>query len=157
MNLECPRCEQTKPEEEFAKSSVRPTGRQYWCRSCKREYDHELYQNDPHRRATIKKSNTKREHILARRIYEYFASHPCKDCGEADPLVLELDNPPGRKKPVLVSRELRSGLTNWNSVLRKLTKYDVRCANCRRTRIRRAFGWYGWKPPVTRQAIKKGK
>lgn len=144
MPLYCPKCGKLKPEEAFAESSVRATGRQYWCRACKRQYDLELYHNDPQRKATIRRSNARREKILAARLYDYLGKHPCVDCGERNPLKLELDAPPSKAKPVILAQSVRGGLTNWKVLEAKLRKYEVRCANCRRLRLRKQFGWFGW-------------
>lgn len=86
----------------------------------------------------------RRERVLAGRVYDYLAKHPCVDCGEPDPLKLELDDPPGRGKPVILTQKVRTGLTGWQAVEKKLNQFEVRCGNCRRLRLRRQFGWFGW-------------
>ena len=42
-DLECGKCRCIKPEEAFATSGTRPTGRQLWCRSCASAYAKERY------------------------------------------------------------------------------------------------------------------
>jgi hypothetical protein len=64
---------------------------------------------------------------------DFFRDHPCADCGETDPLVLEFDHL-GDKEfnigPNLVNR-------SWKSVLAEIEKCDVVCANCHSRRTAR--------------------
>jgi hypothetical protein len=69
-------------------------------------------------------------------LLEYLRDHPCVDCGESDPLVLEFDHV-GEK-----SFEIGAGLPdrNWDSILREIAKCEVVCANCHRRRTAQRFG-----------------
>lgn len=66
-------------------------------------------------------------------IMGYLASHPCVDCGEDDPIVLEFDHRDRSTKSRNVSE-----LIQWGSSRKKLdaeiAKCDVVCANCHRRR-----------------------
>lgn len=72
-------------------------------------------------------------------VFEYLNSHPCVDCGEDDPIVLEFDHVRGKKylDVCIVSR--------WGASLKKLQseidKCEVRCCNCHRrvTVLRRSL------------------
>ncbi len=66
----------------------------------------------------------------------YKTCHPCVDCGEADPIVLEFDHVRGEKVAnvgtmVGVGRAVQA-------VLDEIAKCDVRCANCHRRKTRMA-------------------
>lgn len=77
----------------------------------------------------------KRELRLERTIYllHYFESHPCRDCGEADPVVLEFDHLGEKSFDVGLAIAYR----NWESILDEIAKCEVVCANCHRRRISR--------------------
>lgn len=73
-------------------------------------------------------------------MWEYLRLHPCVDCGEADPVVLEFDHVRGTKR-CNVSQMVSSYLS-WATILKEIAKCDVRCANCHRRRTAIQFGWY---------------
>jgi len=70
-------------------------------------------------------------------LLDFLAEHPCVDCGESDPIVLEFDH--RGDKLFNVSYGLRD--RNWAAVLAEMEKCDVVCANChrRRTAARGSF------------------
>jgi hypothetical protein len=63
-------------------------------------------------------------------ISEYFKTHPCVDCGESDPIVLDFDHVRGEKL-YDVSRAVNQGYRLWK-VIQEIEKCEVRCANCHR-------------------------
>lgn len=68
----------------------------------------------------------KRNRQFARK---YLASHPCVDCGESDPVVLEFDHVRGTKVKD-VSAMMKSH--SIEVIRREIAKCEVRCANCHR-------------------------
>lgn len=80
----------------------------------------------------------KRVLVLERNEYlvGFLREHPCVDCGESDPVVLEFDHL-GEKK-FSISKGLQE--RNWQSVLDEMAKCDVVCANCHRRRTSQRAG-----------------
>jgi hypothetical protein len=70
-------------------------------------------------------------------LIEFFASHPCVDCGESDPVVLEFDHL--EDKSFNIAKGLRD--RSWAALVDEIAKCDVVCANChrRRTAVRGRF------------------
>ncbi len=66
-----------------------------------------------------------------REVLQYLLKHPCVDCGEADPLVLEFDHQ--RDKLFNISTLLCRPVV-WSLILAEIQKCQVRCANCHRRR-----------------------
>jgi hypothetical protein len=66
-------------------------------------------------------------------LLEILRGHPCADCGETDPLVLEFDHLSDKAFNVC------SGLAdrNWETILAEIEKCEVVCANCHRRRTAR--------------------
>lgn len=71
-------------------------------------------------------------------ILEYLEAHPCVDCGEPDPIVLEFDH--RSDKRCSVSDAVRKGL-GQKTIAAEIAKCDVRCANCHRRKTADQFGW----------------
>jgi hypothetical protein len=63
----------------------------------------------------------------------YFATHPCADCGESDPIVLEFDHLGDKLFNIGEALTYR----NWESILAEIEKCEVVCANCHRRRTKR--------------------
>ncbi|HVT76395.1 MAG TPA: hypothetical protein VHD87_05145 [Acidimicrobiales bacterium] len=70
-------------------------------------------------------------------LIRYLEAHPCVDCGETDPLVLEFDHQ--RDKEFDIGRELL--WRPWSKVLAEISKCEVRCANCHRRRTAERGGY----------------
>jgi hypothetical protein len=72
-------------------------------------------------------------------VFYYLKAHPCVDCGERNPVVLEFDHLSSKKNMI-------SALVRWGSESRlkaEIEKCEVRCANCHR--IKTAIQFSYWK------------
>lgn len=127
----CIRCKIEKEAEEFHLSSNSLDGRQPYCKPCKREIDAETYSRggtEYKRRKLLRQQAAAQEN--AERIFDYLLQHPCVDCGESDPIVLEFDHIKGEKKFNLSDIIQRYG--RWETIKAEMEKCDARCANCHR-------------------------
>jgi hypothetical protein len=133
----CYRCGHVKPADDFAWRRRRKMQRDSFCRPCRKAYGREHYLANRQRYVDQARENKQR---LARErtayLFQYFAAHPCADCGETDPLVLEFDHL--RDKLFNVGSALP--YRNWESILAEIEKCDVVCANCHRRRTGRRLG-----------------
>jgi hypothetical protein len=68
------------------------------------------------------------------RLLDYLAEHPCVDCGEPDPRVLDFDHLPGEDKRFCVGRAVCGSTRSWRAIREEITKCEVVCANCHRRR-----------------------
>jgi hypothetical protein len=133
----CGRCGNRKPIDEFAWRRKKRRQRDNLCRPCRSAYGREHYLANRARYIRNAAANRKKVR-LERTLYliEYFKEHPCIDCGERDPIVLEFDHV-GEK-----SFDVGQGLPerNWQSILDEIAKCEVVCANCHRRRTARRRG-----------------
>lgn len=137
MQKKCTRCKKTKSYSEFQKRAATKSGCGSMCKECKREYDCAHYKAHPDRKEYIKKNRLaarKRAHAF---ICEYLSSHPCVDCGENDPNVLEFDHVRGKKHNTIS----RLKASSRAAVEREIKKCVVRCANCHRRKTAKQFKW----------------
>lgn len=72
-------------------------------------------------------------------VWSYLELHPCIDCGETDPVVLEFDHI--SEKTIAVSHMNQIG-ADIDKVQMEIDKCVVRCANCHRRKTSVQFGWY---------------
>jgi hypothetical protein len=139
-----------KPLEQFHFRQKESGIRHSICGDCFSAYRREHYRLN---RADYIRRNKRILHARgrksARRLLEYLLAHPCVDCGEQDPVVLEFDHIDPDTKRQAVSFLARSGYP-WSTVTAELEKCQVRCANCHRRRTAEQFDWpkrrLGWAP-----------
>jgi hypothetical protein len=135
----CSRCRQVKPASEFTMRGSSGGRPDTYCRPCRSEYGKEHYAANRQRyvdQAVARKRERRR--ARAEFLLEYFDTHPCTDCGESDPVVLEFDHV-GDKNFNVGSGFVRYG---WARLLAEIKACEVVCANCHRRRTyRRAGAW----------------
>jgi len=118
----CSTCRQKKPLEEFGWKDKAKTKQRSVCRECMRLYIREHYKNNVGyyvKKAMRRKKLYQQE--VHRKIFSYFSSHPCVDCGESDPIVLEFDHIEKKTKVRAVS-EMISRVCSWNTIFKEIQK-----------------------------------
>lgn len=99
----------------------------------KRDYDKRWYANrTPEQKAEKVRRATERKHQLRTQVFEYLKTHPCIDCGETDPIVLEFDHIHDTKTSNIA--DMVGQGTGFAKILTEIAKCEVRCANCHRRR-----------------------
>lgn len=111
------------------------------CKECFRRYSRAHYiANKSDYLARAQAARDAYEPQIRRFIAKYFRDHPCVDCGETDPVVLQFDHCRGKKDlsvSVMVKRRF-----SLKRIQAEIAKCDVRCANCHTRRTARQFGWW---------------
>lgn len=130
----CGRCGEDKPVTEFAWRRKPQGQRDNMCRRCRAAYKREHYEANKQRyiaQAAVQKQRALLERTAL--LIEFFATHPCSNCGESDPVVLEFDHL--RDKAFNISQVFRD--RSWQTILDEIEKCEVVCANCHRRRTAR--------------------
>lgn len=143
----CSKCKKPKPLSEFhRKKFVRKDGsvrhgHQTICKQCRREYQKNWYAAN---KSTHKRATAKQRQINCRRAREYVRQyllvHPCTDCPETDPVVLEFDHVHGDKRSS-VAKLVSSGYST-RVIQAEIDKCEVVCANCHRRRTAQRGNWH---------------
>lgn len=136
----CKKCLIEKSESEFNFSYYKD--KKYLlneCKECLAKRTKKNYYADHCRQKEIRKNNTNRRRELRKSfVLKFLLDHPCIDCGETDPIVLEFDHINGKlfnisagfMRPIEVFQE-------------EINKCEVVCANCHKRRTaKRAGDWY---------------
>lgn len=139
----CYRCEQQRTEEEFPFKNKKAGIRRTICKTCRNEWGRKWY--DGNKTNRVAQIRTRKDQILLERnivILEYLKVHPCIDCGEDDPIVLEFDH--RCDKLFSVSQHIREGYS-LEHLLIEIAKCDIRCANCHRRKTAKDRDYIRWR------------
>ena len=134
----CGGCGTDKPLTEFNWRRKAQGQRDNLCRPCRAAYHRLHYERNRQRyvdQARVRKQALAR--ARTRYLIDFFASNPCSDCGEPDPVVLEFDNLGDKLVAIVQSLPYRA----WDSILAEMAKCEVVCANCHRRRTATRAGF----------------
>jgi hypothetical protein len=141
----CVTCKQMLLLTAFNKRKRSKDGLQFRCRDCFRKW----YEanREPHKK-NVQDRVRRIRGPLYERLHEYFLDHPCVDCGDADPLVLEFDHVSDDKTKD-VSKLVLEGYS-WKTIEAEIAKCEVVCCNChrRRTHLRANTVRARWLDPA---------
>jgi hypothetical protein len=135
----CVGCKQVKSLEQFGNWKRSKDGKYPRCKVCKREYDNQYYKNNENRADYLKAAAKVYVGKNRQWVWDYLLQHPCIDCGESDPIVLEFDHVRGDKINN-VSRMIR--INGLDAIQAEIAKCEVRCANCHRRVTYKRAGWF---------------
>ena len=134
----CGRCRREKPLNDFAWRRRARGQKDNYCRPCRAAYKQEHYAAN--RQRYIDSTARRRKGVVEKRaayLVSYLREHPCADCGETDPIVLEFDHLRDKKFSIGAGFRERS----WHAVLDEIAKCEVVCANCHRRRTAQRGGF----------------
>lgn len=134
----CARCKENKPVADFAWRRKARGQLDTYCRPCRAAYKQKHYAAN--RQTYIDRAAARTRRLAKERaefLIDYFLTHPCVDCGEADPIVLEFDHQ--QDKAFGIANGLRS--RSWDALIAEMAKCEVVCANCHRRRTAERGGF----------------
>ncbi len=140
----CTKCLEDFPEEEFRWKNKATNLRHKNCKGCLKAAG-DNWRRTPNglekRRVSNRAGAKDKRRRNAQYVWNYLLEHPCIDCGEANPIVLDFDHRNGSEKIHAVSKMTR-GTFSIEKLQQEIDKCDVRCANCHRKRTAVQFNWY---------------
>lgn len=130
MKKLCSVCHKRKDVAGFNKHHERKDGLQSHCKVCTRFRFREYYRLNRVKQLKVVMARRKRIDKINRiKLLSFLGTHPCIDCGEKDPIVLDFDH---RGNKTAQIADLMGGGFSWNRIEEEMNKCDVRCANCHR-------------------------
>jgi hypothetical protein len=134
----CSKCKQNKCDTDFSKRAYGKSGLQSWCKECHHIVD--KIRQKTHKKKTADKQFHKRRKLEHRQfIFDYLNEHPCIDCGESDPVVLEFDH---RENKLFGIGSVQGPGTSRERITKEIAKCDVRCVNCHRRKTAKERGYF---------------
>lgn len=137
----CSKCKEEKPRSKFNRRGKAGRNRgilRSQCKECEKGYGSQTPESVL---ARVYKSRQRNREWM----WNYLLNHPCIDCGETDPIVLEPDHLDSALKTDTVARMVH----NTYSIARiekELKKCEIVCANCHRRRTAKQQGWFEGTP-----------
>jgi len=135
----CYTCKNSKTLSEFGNNRSNSDGKQGYCKECGRTKDKRHYKKSDIRKHKIKEARTEAKTRNHKFVIQYLLSHPCVDCGESNPLILDFDH--HSDKVLDVGTMVCHG---WSveKISEEIEKCDVRCVKCHRIQTAKKAGWY---------------
>lgn len=143
----CTKCGVNKPIEEFGWKD-RTRGYRHWvCKECTAQRSSDwYYSNRDRQKENVKRNNQNYREQARLFVLNFLLKHPCTNCGESDPRVLEFHHEGDKENEV--SRLMGRG-ASLEVLKSEMDKCKVLCANCHRKLTSDERGWYKgrWAPP----------
>ncbi|RLC89064.1 MAG: hypothetical protein DRJ03_00445 [Chloroflexi bacterium] len=125
----CQKCGKAKPAREFNFANRAKRIRHKRRRECTNTMSRDHYaKNKGAYKNRARVFSDRQRRINHEEVLKYLQSHPCVDCEEANPVVLQFDHVRGTKDGD-ISRMATQGLS-LKTLFEEMAKCDVRCANC---------------------------
>jgi hypothetical protein len=136
----CTKCFLQKPIEEFPWKNRLLGKRHAVCKECTAKRSNDWYQDNKASHIQNAMANKIADRERARKfVDDYKATHPCVECGQSDPVVLEFDHIKG--KNAAVARLVADGAT-IDRIQREIDLCEVRCRNCHAKKTARERGFF---------------
>ncbi len=117
-------------------------GYQHWCRECYAAY---FKARGQLHRDQVQRAKAKRRVEARKLVTSHLTSHPCQDCGESDPRVLEFDHVGIKAREI--SLMVVDG-ASCRAIRREIAQCEVVCVNCHRKRTYERLGSWRVNPSV---------
>ena len=136
----CTTCGQWKDDEEFSFRHKALGIRWGICKECKSKQQAQWYEGHRDQHLENVRRNTSVARDAARQyVLDYLSTHPCSECGESDPQVLEFDHLSGKTKDISVM--VAQGYS-VKTIKAEIAKCRVLSANCHRRHTSKSGGWF---------------
>ena len=137
----CTNCLKLKPLDDFYWQNKTTNKKHAQCKICseqkRKSKEHYLKYKDEY----VSRSRKRQLKLLIEnriKLLDYLKDHPCVDCGESNPIMLEFDHLKDKKYGI---SNMMQNYT-WEQILQEIEKCEVVCANHHKVRTAKQFGWY---------------
>lgn len=135
----CRVCADCKRMVEFPYRSKLSGTRHWICLSCQRKAARAWYLRRVPGAKRVSGYGVYLRERNAAKVDEYLCAHPCVDCGQSNPALLDFDHL--RDKSDDVATMVVNGSV-WGVIAAEIAECEVRCANCHARKTAREMGYY---------------
>ena len=140
----CSRCGEKKSLDNYAYKCKPKRIKKPHCKECDKRERRQYYVDNKNKVINTVLKRNKLIHIRnGTYIWNYLSKHPCIDCNESNPIVLEFDHKDGEIKTKAISRMVGEG-SSIEDIEKEIKKCDIRCANCHKIKTAKQFNWYSY-------------
>jgi hypothetical protein len=141
---QCNSCLEWKEEEDFNWRYKSLGIRHPTCKECQKFFRRQWYEGSSKERhlANVKERKHRVREEAREYVWNYLSTHPCEQCGENNPVVLEFHHTGDKEKEVSVM--VASGYP-IHTIQAEIDRCQVLCANCHRKITHTERGWYRGK------------
>ncbi len=133
----CTSCILTQSLDRFDKKNA---GLRSICKSCVSVYSKQHYVKNRDYYLTKATINRRLTRVKLRKfLFNYYCEHPCVECSEADPIVLEFDHLHDKFDGIA---RMANRAFSIKRIQEEIDKCEVVCANCHRRRTAKKLNWY---------------
>ncbi len=132
----CGSCKELKESSEFYKNKLKKDGLGSYCKKCNTLWIKQRYQEN---KSYYDEKNRLGRERNKKYLLDYLKSHPCIDCGEKDPVVLEFDHLSDKKYVICT---MVTNICSLKTIQDEINKCEVRCANCHRRKTAKSRNYY---------------
>lgn len=140
MEIEVRECKNHGKTEFRSTIQAGRKNKRWICRECSKEFSSKHYLSSEKTRKTTREGSKLRKKRLKQFIWDYYLAHPCVNCGESDPVVLEFDHIDGATKSFGISEAIYS--KSFKKVEAEIAKCQILCANCHKRKTAITLNWY---------------
>jgi len=137
----CNYCGLEKDEEEFNWRSKSLGIRHPTCKECQKPFRKNWYEGNAKERhlQQVKERKQIVREMAKEYIYQYLSTHPCVECGEKDPVVLEFHH---TRDKVMDIAAIGGAGYSLESIQAEINKCIVLCGNCHKRLSAKERGWF---------------
>lgn len=138
---QCATCHQWKNDEDFNWRYKVLGVRHPTCRECHKSFRKNWYEGDAKQRhlQNVRERKQEARNVAREFVYTYLMTHPCEECRESDPRVLEFHHVGG--KDMAVSAMVSGGYP-ISTIQVEINRCRVLCASCHRKITVEERGWF---------------
>ena len=144
----CSTCKINKSPKSFSFRNKTKNIRNKICKSCI-GISRKIYKKN--NKEKIRQKDQRRADNLKEAVYNYLLTHPCKECGESEPLFLEFDHINPEDKIATIAN-LVSNKKSLNTILNEITKCQVLCVKCHRLKSAKEGNYFQYQKYVERNS-----